>query len=106
MGPDLFLVFRHSYETGLLSESQRTAIIRCLAKKGDLTDVRNWRPISLLNADYKIFAKCITNSLATFLPFVISPHQTACHIQGQTAVHAAVAHVIQRKSRQKPHAYV
>ena len=77
MGPDLFLVFRHSYETGLLPESQRTAVIRCLPKKGDLADVRNWRPISLLNADYKIFAKCITNRLATFLPFVISPHQTA-----------------------------
>ena len=66
-----------SYETGLLPESQRAAIIRCLPKKGDHADVRNWRPISLLNADYKIFAKCITNRLATFLPFVISPHQTA-----------------------------
>ena len=73
----MFLVFCHSYETGLLPESQRVAVIRCLPKKGDLADVRNWRPISLLNADYKIFAKCITNRLASFLPFVISPHQAA-----------------------------
>ena len=77
MGPDMLLIFRHSYETGLLPESQRVAVIRCLPKKGDLADVRNWRPISLLNADYKIFAKCITNRLASFLPFVISPHQAA-----------------------------
>ena len=67
----------HSYKTGLLPESQRVAVIRCLPKKGDLADVRNWRPTSLLNADYKIFAKCITNRLASFLPFVISPHQAA-----------------------------
>ena len=57
----MFLVFRHSYEMVLLPESQRTAVIRCLPKKEDLANVRNWRPISLLNSDYKIFAKCITN---------------------------------------------
>ena len=77
IGPDLQLVFRHSFDTGILPESQRVAVIRCLPKKGDLSDVRNWRPISLLNADYKIFAKCITDRLSTFLPSVISPHQTA-----------------------------
>lgn len=77
LGPDLFHIFCHSLETGLLPESQRKAVIRCLPKKGDLADVRNWRPISLLNADYKIFSKCITNRIASFLPSVISPHQTA-----------------------------
>ena len=77
LGQDLLFVFRHSLESGLLPDSQRTAIIRCLPKKGDLADVRNWRPISLLNADYKIFAKSITDRISTFLPSVISPHQTA-----------------------------
>ena len=77
IGQDLHLVFRHSFESGILPESQRTAVIRCLPKKGDLADVRNWRPISLLNADYKIFAKSITDRISTFLPSVISPHQTA-----------------------------
>ena len=55
----------------------RCAIIRCIPKRGDLTEVRNWRPIGLLNADYKLFARCIADRISKFLPFVISPSQTA-----------------------------
>jgi len=69
IGPDLFDIFNQAQDTGILPESMR--------QKGDLTEVRNWRPISLLNADYKIFAKCIANRFAKYLPFVVSPNQTA-----------------------------
>jgi len=37
------------------------SITRLIYKKtGDVKDVKNWRPISLLNADYKILSKTIT----------------------------------------------
>jgi len=77
MSADLFEVFNASSSEGVLPESMRTAVIRCIPKKGDLTEVKNWRPISLLNTDYKIFARCIADRLERFLPFVISPSQTA-----------------------------
>ena len=77
IGPDLFEVFNFSQKNKLLPLSMRQAVIRCIPKKGDLAEVKNWRPISLLNSDYKIFAKCITNRFAKFLPLVVSTNQTA-----------------------------
>ena len=44
LGNDLLEVFTSSYESGLLTKS--TATIKCLPKKGHITDIRNWRPIS------------------------------------------------------------
>ena len=41
-----------------LSISQRQAIIKIIEKKErDKRFIKNWRPISLLNVDYKIIAK-------------------------------------------------
>ena len=36
----------------------------------------NWRPIALLNNDYKIGAKCLANRLKRILNILISPEQT------------------------------
>ena len=45
-------------ENGLLSISQRNGIITLLPKKDkDCMYIKNYRPISLLTVDYKIFAK-------------------------------------------------
>ena len=76
LGNDLLEVFTSSYESGLLTESQRTATIKCLPKKGDITDITNWRPISLLNVDYKILSKALSLRLFELLPTVISEEQT------------------------------
>jgi hypothetical protein len=36
-----------------------------LPKKGDLKDLRNWRPISLINTDAKVFTRLLN---ARFMP--------------------------------------
>ena len=42
------------------STSQRQAIIKLIEKKGkDKAFIKNWRPISLLNVDYKIALKAL-----------------------------------------------
>ena len=61
---------------GRLSTEQKRSVLRLLPKKGkDLTDIKNWRPISLLNTDYKILASVLANRLQTVLPSIISLDQ-------------------------------
>ena len=38
--------------------------------------LKNWRPISLLNTDYKIATKCIANWLEKVVPLLIGTNQT------------------------------
>ena len=78
LGPDLFRVIMSSYEVCQLSESQRSATIKCLPKTGNILLVKYWRPVSLLNVDYKILAKALSLKLLTLLPSVISEEQTCC----------------------------
>ena len=46
--------------------------------KGDvnLTDLKNWRPISLLNVDYKLLSKVLAKGMELLLPKLIHTNQT------------------------------
>jgi hypothetical protein len=44
---------------GTLTETFRTALIRLIPKKGDVSHIKNWRPISLLSCFYKIVSKAV-----------------------------------------------
>ncbi|KAK8764583.1 hypothetical protein V5799_032808 [Amblyomma americanum] len=41
-------------------------------------DLRAWRPITLLNSDYKIIAKCLSLRLTPALSSIVGPHQACC----------------------------
>ena len=67
----------HSFEIGQLTQLQKQGIITLLPKENkDLLNISNWRPISLLNVDYKIATKAISNRIKTILPSVISATQS------------------------------
>lgn len=66
----------YGFNCSKLSVEQRRGILRLLPKKGkDITHIQNWRPISLLNSDYKILAAVLANRLQKVLPSVISSDQ-------------------------------
>ncbi|CAM2111690.1 unnamed protein product [Caretta caretta] len=76
LGPDLVTVWADSLQSGVLPLSCRRAVLALLPKKGDLRDLRNWRPVSLLSTDYKIVAKAISLRLGSVMADVIHPDQT------------------------------
>ncbi len=49
-----------------------------LHKSGDPTDLANYRPITLLNTDYRALARVLTARFTTMLHPVIGREQTAC----------------------------
>ncbi|CAM2119676.1 unnamed protein product [Caretta caretta] len=75
LGRDLVTVWAESLQSGVLPLSCRRAVLALLPKKGDLRDLRNWRPVSLLSTDYKIVAKAISLRLGSMMADVIHPDQ-------------------------------
>ena len=67
----------YSFENGSLTTLQKQGIISLLPKKdNDLCSLNNWRPLTLLNTDYKIVTKAIANGIKKFLPKIIDSSQT------------------------------
>ncbi len=75
---DLLSVLNHAVACGSLPRSSQRGVISLIPKKGDLSDVANWRPVSLLNTDYKIFAKLLANRLKSRMHSVINHDQSYC----------------------------
>ena len=64
----LYKVYEESLEGSCLSPSQRTGVITLLPKQGkDHKHLKDWRPITLLNVDYKIYTHIIKNRLKNVL---------------------------------------
>ena len=66
-----------SLKHGSLSIGQKQGIITLIPKLGkDSSLLKNWRPITLLNQDYKYLAKCLANRCRDILPGIIGDDQT------------------------------
>ena len=73
---DMYLpILEACYEARDLPTTTREALICLLFKKGDKRLPKNWRPISLLNTDYKILAKLLAARLGKLLPYLLSQDQ-------------------------------
>ena len=67
--------FNYAFQHGSLS--QRQGIISLIPKKNKNAEyLTNWRPVSLLNVDYKIATKTIAVRLEKISPSVIHPCQS------------------------------
>jgi hypothetical protein len=70
---DLWNLFKDFYD-GVL-DIKRLGLETLLPKVDNPTDMRNFRPICLLNVCYKIITKVLTNRLASCITKVISSYQ-------------------------------
>ncbi|KAK3513324.1 hypothetical protein QTP70_012371 [Hemibagrus guttatus] len=64
---DVLEVLRDSMNAGQLPLSCRRAVLTVLPKKGDLTHLKNWRPVSLLCTDIKLLSKALASRLTKVL---------------------------------------
>ena len=68
--------YEYAYIHNELSTSQKQGIITLLEKTGkDRMNLKNWRPISLLNFDYKLLTKLLSVRVQKYLPGLIHPNQ-------------------------------
>ena len=65
IGKSFVEMLNNSWEEGILAQSQRVGLITLICKDLSQSDKLNfWRPISLLNTDYKILSKLISLRLS------------------------------------------
>ena len=77
VGYDLVEGLNAAYDIGQLSISQRRGVITLLPKGDEpLTYLYNWRPITLLNVDYKIASKAIAKRIEPILNKLVHSDQT------------------------------
>ena len=77
LGPKLLDMTQHGIETGHLSRSAKRDIISLTPKKDrDTRYIKKWRSLTLLNTDYKIFAKALALRIKPLLPKLIHKNQT------------------------------
>ena len=75
--PFLLNALNCSFTNEHLSITQRRGLITLVPKKNKPANLlKNWRPITLLNCDYKIAAKSIANRIKKVLPKIINNDQT------------------------------
>jgi Reverse transcriptase (RNA-dependent DNA polymerase)/Endonuclease/Exonuclease/phosphatase family len=78
---DLVKLFNGFLENpNLIPSSFSDGVITLIPKNVNVETMSDLRPISLLNTDYKLFAKILASRIKNILPKVIGKGQTACLI--------------------------
>ena len=74
---DFVNLLNQMYSTQTRDNRTKSGFITRIYKKGPKTKISNYRPISLLNYDLKIFTKCLTNRLKLLMTNLSHDHQFA-----------------------------
>ena len=74
---DLLLgIMNDALNFGIFPDSWLQTVMVLLYKKGEASRLANWRPLSLINTDAKVFTKILTNRLRPLMDPLISHGQT------------------------------
>ncbi len=73
----------YAFDNGSLSIEQRQGILALIPKKDkDFRRLKNWRPLTLLNTDYKILTKLLAHRLQKVISKLVKKDQTG-YIKGR-----------------------
>lgn len=85
ISPPLLKTFNWILTGGEIPPSWREAVIAVIPKEGkDRLDCSNYRPISVLNQDYKLFTSILAKRLELILPDIVNLDQTGFIKERQT----------------------
>ena len=77
--------FNHTLRTGEAPQSWKEAVISVIPKEGkDKKECSSYRPISVLNVDYKLFASVLSKRLVAIIPELLDLDQTGFVLNRQT----------------------
>ena len=85
--PILTRIFNSFLNGKDLPESFKLSYVSLIPKAGDTSSLKNWRPISLVNTDYKIYSKILADRCYSVADKVISNHQYA---KPKSSTHLAI----------------
>ena len=77
---DIKMIFKdmlkETFEVGELPDSLKKAVVTLIFKKDDKTKLKNYRPISVTNYDYKILAFTLSNRLQQVIAQIVNEDQS------------------------------
>lgn len=85
LAPILVDVYKNCLENHLMPPSMRVSSLILLSKGKEPSDIKNWRPIALLNVDRKILAKILFSRLVCLSPALLAALSLA-QLKGGTSL--------------------
>lgn len=101
--PLILDIYNKALQTGDAPESWRAIRVRLLPKKGDITHLKNWRPISLINCDAKVFTRLTNERLKLITTKIIQPYQTGFMQSRFIGNNGLLVHLIIQHARYRQH---
>ena len=86
---EIMEMFNEFFVNGTFTRSLNTTFIVLIPKKGGADDLKDFRPISLLDGLYKLFAKVLANRLKKVVGLVVSEAQNA-FVEGRQITNASL----------------
>ena len=87
---DLLQIINCMYSDGIILARQLQGLIVCIPKHTHPTKVNEYRPLTLMNTDYKIIARITAERLKPVLSTVLHPNQY-CGLRGDSLFDAVAA---------------
>ena len=81
--------FKEFFEQKKFVRSLNATFLAMIPEKGNVEDIKDYKPISLLGGLYKILAKVLANRLRRVIDKVVSPSQNA-FVKGRQILDAAL----------------
>ena len=72
---DLVRLFNTFYDSAFIPAKSKAGFITLIAKREPFDDIENYRPISLINVDLKIYSKILCLRLKPVLPYILHDTQ-------------------------------